>query len=523
MKKALSLIIAATMLVTMMACSKAPETGNNIENSGESKYRDTINIAVDVDAETYTPIYFKNTTATRVGEFIYDGLIRLDETLTSQPALAESWEISDDGIVWTFHLRSDVKFSDGSDFTSADVAYTYDEVRNEANNAPYRTRYTCITEIECPDDYTVVFHLEKPNTALLVYLNMGILPEGALDIENFDSNPIGTGPYKVVSYEMNNVTALKARDDYWAGTPATENINIYVINDNSVRLASLEAGDVDFVSSPLTASDLHLVENNDKLIMNKVPGLGITYLGFNVADDIIGDLAVRQAIAYMVDKQTISDVIYSGMDTPGITPILSFSWASSDKLKDYEYSKDKAVEVLDAAGWLDSDGDGIREKDGKKLEFTLATHTDDTSRFQVVEFMQNQLQSIGMKIDVSVTEWANFSAEMINRTHQVWVAGWLNLLDPDRMYDMFHSSSGTNYGNYGTAETDAALEDARSTDNQTRRAEDYRMVAQYATDDVWYVTMLEQAYVSIHTNKLEGYTVYPSGSFYTLWQSQIAE
>lgn len=516
MKKFAALLLALAMLLSLAACGG----GGEGESTG---FKDEINIALDVDPETYNPIIFKNTTAQRVSELIYCSLIRLDETLTIQPDLAETWEISPDGLTWTFHLHDGVLFSDGSACDSADVKYTYEAMLDENNNAPYRSRYTDIASIETPDATTVVFNMAKPNSAMMVYCNLGIIPEGAMEDASFGTAPVGAGPYKVESYEMNNKSVLKAREDYFGGKALTDTINVFVINDNSVRLASLQSGDVDFVCSPLSANDLQLVENDDSLVFNKVPGLGITYLGFNVDDPVIGDLAVRQAIAMMVDKETISSTIYSGMDTPAKTPVLSFSWASDDSLHGYEYNKDKAVETLEAAGWVDSDGDGIREKDGVKLSFTLATHTDDTSRFQVVEFMQNQLKSIGFDVDVSVTEWANFSAAMLERSLQVWVAGWLNLYDPDRMFDMFHSASGSNYGNYNNPEVDAALDDARVSSDQAVRAADYVKAAQLATDDVWYVTLLEQAYVSIHTPKLTGYTVYPSGSIFTLWQSQVAE
>lgn len=520
-KRLLAILLVSAMCVSLGACGGS---GNDGGSGEKTAYRDELNIAVDVDAETYNPILTNNTTGSRVGQLIFNGLVRLDEELVAQPALAEKWEISDDGLTYTFHLRSGVTFHDGSEFTSADVKYTYDEILKEENNAPYRSRYAAITNIECPDEQTVVFTLNATNAALLAYMDLGIIPEGAMDdAATFGTAPVGTGPYKVDSYTLNSVTVLTANKDYWDGAPPTQTINVNVINDNSTRLASLESGDVDFVCSPLTASDLQLVEGNKDLVMNQVAGLGFTYLGFNVEDPIIGDLAVRQAIAYMTDKQNISDVIYSGMDTPGKTPLLSSSWAYDDSLTDYEYSQEKAEAVLDEAGWVDSDGDGIRDKDGVALAFTISTHTDDTSRFQVVEYLQNQLKGIGMDVEVSVTEWASFSDAMVQHNLQVWVAGWLNQLDPDRMYDMFYTDGANNFGCYSDADVDAALDAGRTSSDQKERAKNYQFVAQTATDNVWYVTLVEQAYISIHSSKLEGYTVYPSGSIYTLCKAKIAE
>ncbi len=522
MKKLLALILALIMSLSLVACGGGGEAEGEGEGEGEVVYKDTINVAMDVDAESYNPVEYNNTTAARVAQLIYDGLIILDETQTAQPALAESWEINEDSTVWTFHIREGVKFHDGSDCTAADVKYTYDEMLDETNNSPYRSRYTSIESIECTDDYTVVFNLSVPNIPLMVYLDLPIIPEGAMDIAGFGTAPIGTGPYSVVSYELNSKTVLKANPDYWRGTPATENIIVHIINDNSTRLAAVEAGDVDFVHSPLTASDLQLVEGNEDLVMTKVPGLGFTYLGLSVTQPVVSDVAVRKAIAYMTDKQSISDVIYSGMDTPAVTPILTSSWAS-EGLTCYEYNKDKAIAVLEEAGWVDSDGDGIREKDGEKLAFTLATHTDDTSRFQVVEFMQNQLKSIGMDVSVTTTEWATFSADMTAKAHQAWVAGWLNVFDPDKIYGMFHSTGGNNYGGYNVPEIDALLDKGRQSADQEVRKEAYQEIAQYVTDEVWYINLVEQAYVCITSAKMEGYELNPSGSVFSLWQTRVAE
>ena len=126
-----------------------------------------------------------------------------------------------------------------------------------------------------------------------------------------------------------------------------------------------------------------------------------------------------------------------------------------------------------------------------------------------------------MDVQVSVTEWATFSDDMMNRRCQVWVAGWLNLYDPDRMYDMFHSTSASNYGGYNDPTVDAKLDEARSSSDRAVRAADYQEVAKAVTDQVFYVTMLDQAYVSIHSDKLEGFEVYPSGAIYSLWQAKI--
>lgn len=532
MKRVLAMLLVLAMAVALCACggSSAPAASTETPAAPAADaapaapaFRDTLNIAVDVDPQTFSPVQYNNSTANRVAEFIYDGLVRLDSQMAPQPCLAESWEISEDSLTWTFNLRSGVKFHDGSDFTSADVKYTYENMLNPDNSAPYRSRYTSIDTIECPDDNTVIFNLATPNVAMMAYLDLPIIPEGAVEDPNFATAPIGTGVYKVEKYELNNVTSLVANENYWGEPAATPNLNVYVINDNSVRLAALEAGDVDFICSPLTASDLVLVESNPDLVMTKVAGLGFTYLGCSMIDPIMSDLAVRQAVALCIDKQSISKVIYANMDIPAETPLLSGSWANDGSLHGYEFNPEKAAQVLEDAGWVDTDGDGVREKDGVKLEVTVATHTDDTSRFQVVELMQNQLQKIGFSVSTSVTEWASFSAKMDEKAHQIWVAGWLNLVDPDRMYGMFYTDGPNNYGGFSDPAVDAALDTARQSSDQAVRSENYQFVAQTVADQAHYNVLVEQAFVAIHSAKLTGYEIFPNGSYRTLAQATIAE
>ncbi len=530
MKKLLILFMTLLLTFALVACGGSEEPAaddattpaEGDEAATAEGYGSEINIGMDVDPQTYVPILWNNTTANRVGMLIYEGLTYNDENLKPQPLLATEWETPDE-TTWIFTLREGVKFHDGSDFTAADVKYTYDAILDENNNAVYRSRYTSIESVEVIDDYTVQFNLNQPFAAILAYTDMGIMPEGALDIPDFSTAPIGTGPYVLEEYSLNTVTKLVANEQHWEAVPPTPMINVHVINDNSVRIAALQAGDVDFISSPLTATDLPVIANNPDISYHKTAAPGITYLGFSVTHPVLSDLAVRQAIAHLVNKETIAANFYSDMDTPGQTPVQYTSWAWDESLQGYPYDAEEAAAILDAAGWVDSDGDGIRDKDGQALAFTLSTHTDDSSRFQVVEYMQNQMTNIGMDVDISVTEWALFSADMVAQKTEVWVAGWLNFLDPDRMYDMFHSQSGSNYGGFNNARVDELLELGRATSDQAARAEAYQEVAQLVTDEVYYVTMLDQAYICAYNSKIENYTVNPSGSIFAMRYAQIAE
>lgn len=528
--KAILIVFAILLLFAAAACGggetnapAAPSADPAAPVESPTSARSVINIGVDVDAEVLNPVLWNDTTATRVGSLVYNGLIHNDHDLVAQPALATSWEQVDD-VTWVFYLRQGVKFHDGSDFTAADVKYTFEREIDPTVPAPNQSLYSPIQSVDIIDDYTVQFNLSSAYAPFIAYCDLGIMPEGAMDDSNFGQNPIGTGPYKLTSWTRNSIITLEANADYWDGVPATPNINIYVIPDNSVRITALESGDVDYICSPVTATDIPLVESNNELVVQKTFALGFTYLGFNFDHEILADDAVRQAIAMMVDKDTIAATFYGGMDTPATTPVQPYTFAYSDKLHGYAYDPDGAKAVLDAAGWIDADGDGVREKDGKPLAFTLSTHTEDSSRMQTVEFLQNQLTGIGMGVKVNTTEWLTYFDDMQQGRLEMWLAGWLNLIEVDMaMYNQFHSTGGTNYGHYSNPQVDEWVTLGRTSSAVSERIDVYQKAAQQLIDDVAYIMLLDQAFVAMHDKDLQGFDLHPAGNLYSFRNATITE
>lgn len=520
-KRILSIILVAVLLLTTACGSNGenkPAPPSNEQNEpkneasqGETGNRDTIRLAFDVDANTLDPRLQTNVTVGRVGELLYGGLVELNANLEPQPDLAESWEQKDD-TSWVFHLRKDVKWHDGTAFTSADVKHTYETILDKDFGSAARARYTPIKEILTPDDYTVQFNLSEPYAPLLTYLDHRIVPASSKDNPKFGENPIGTGPYKFVSWEKNSVIKLVANDDYYRGAPATKNIEIYIIPDNTTRVAALEAGDVDFIHSPLSPQDIARMKENKNVTVFQTNGLGLTFVNFNHQAEILKDKNVRIGLAHMIDKDTISKEIYQSMDTPANGPVLPASWAYSDSVTDYPYDPAKGVQILNDAGWKDTDGDGILDKDGKKLSVKLSTHTEDPNRIQSVEFIQNVLTSNGIEAEVSTYEWATFSTDMQNGNYEIAIVGLLNINDPDRgLFIQFSTGGGQNYGKYSYPKLDELLAKGRSESDQGERAKIYQEIAQLINDEVMWRTLVFQGYIAMYSNNLSGFTPMPSG------------
>ncbi|WP_342506095.1 ABC transporter substrate-binding protein [Sporosarcina sp. FSL K6-2383] len=521
-KKKISLLLVATFIsiLVLSGCSYSSEEPGDQGKGGSanSEYKNEIKIGLDVDAGTMDPRLANDSSGKRVNELVYDGLVRLSNSLEPQPSLAEEWS-NPDATTWIFNLRKDVTFHDGEPFTAEDVKYTFDKVLDPEFQAPFLVLYEPIESIEVVDEHTVQFNLKQPYAPLLSYLDLGIVPKhiGEKDDNSLAGTPVGTGPYKMVKWDKNSKIAFEANESYWGGKSKTEKITYFIIPDNTTRVASLESGDIDLVHSPLSPQDIERVKGNDKFEVVEMEGLGYTYLNFNMQGEWTSDVKVRQAISHIINKEVISKDIYRSMDTPALSPLLPASWAYTEDVPVFEYNSEKSKELFNEAGWEDTDGDGFYDKDGKRFEITLSTHSEDPNRIQTVEYLQNEFEKNGVKVEVLTNEWPTFSANMMEGNFDIALLGWLNLFDPDRAtYNQFYSGSGSNYGKYNNPKVDELLAAGRASLEQDERKEIYKEIAQIVTEEVGYNVLLYQGYVAMYNKNLEGFETYSNGSFYGL-------
>ena len=477
---------------------------------------------LDVDAGTGDPRLMNDTSAFRMAEMVFDGLVVLDQTLTPQPALAESWE-NTDPTTWVFHLRQGVKFHDGVDFTADDVVYTFTTILDEAFAAPYRANYAPVTSVTATDPRTVEFKLVEAYAPFLSYMDMPIVPKHIAEdaSKDFANKPVGTGAFKFVNWQRNSKIELTANADYWGGAPKLAGIEFSIIPDNTVRATALEAGDLDLIHSPLSPQDVENLKGVDGVTVSEQTALGYTYLNFNVKDPILSDVNVRRAIAHLVDKQTISSEIYQSMDVPGKSPLVPNTWWYAD-VADQAYDPAAAEQLLTGAGWA-KNGDGIWEKDGQTLTIKLKTHSEDPNRIQVVEYLQNVLTENGIDASVETTEWPTYIAGVMAHDYQIALIGWLRLVDPDyAMFAQFTCDGGLNWGGYCDPNLDTLLAQGRATADPTARAEIYNQVATTVVDQVYYSVLLYQGYIVATRDNVTGFVPNPSGSWKSLLVTSVS-
>ncbi len=460
-----------------------------------------VKLGADVDAGTMDPRVMRDTTAYRVNNLLYDGLVQLDANLQPRPDLAESWT-NPEPTVWIFTLREGVKFHDGTHLSASDVVFTFETILDPELKARFRSLFTPIETIEAVDERTVKITLKEPYAPLLSYLDMGIVPkdyvEGGGDLS---SAPVGTGPLKLANWERGTKIVLEPFAEHWSGAPAVDGFEFVVVGDNTARAQAFEAGDLDIIQSPLSPQDIGRLAEDSRFRNEIMGGLGITYLNINVLDPLLSDAGLRKALSMLVDQATIVNRIYEGVDQIATSILLPSSWAYDASITQPAFDPEAAKAAFAAAGWTDSNGDGFLDKDDTNLSLELSTHSEDPNRIQALEYIQAIMLQNGVDASISISDWPAFSAGVRGGEHQIALLGWLNIVDPDRlMYAQFHSTGTLNWGGYSNADVDELLETGRKSIDVDARADAYRSAAKIIADELPYYVIAYQGYQVFFTD-----------------------
>ena len=356
---------------------------------------------------------------------IYDNLVRLDKNLKIQPELAERWEVSKDGCTWTFHLRKGVKFHDGTPFDAQAVKFHIDRVKDPATASPNRTLWDHIKSVEVVDDYTIILRTTKPFGPMLNYLAHGsggiVSPAGVKKWgADFGNHPIGAGPYKLESFTPGVEVVLVRNEDYWGKRPAFDKVVFKYVPEPGARVAMLLTGEADVIADVPFEEIARLEASKDTKVIT-VTGLRCFFVCLNLRNPILQDQRVREALNYAVDKTSITESIYLGhatvLDSPVAPTIFGYK-----KTREFPYDPNKARAILASAGWSDTNGDGILDKDGKPLSLVMMTSENYFPKdLDVAMAVQSQLRKAGIDVKLwKVEEAAVRSYEKVPAAEQRW-------------------------------------------------------------------------------------------------------
>lgn len=433
--------------------------------------KDTIVIGVENETSRINPLFDEDHDSAL--DFVFSGLTRFNADRSITGDLAKSWKVSKDKLTWIFHLRDDAYWHDGVKFTADDVKFTIEEALNDNLNAPAKSNFDEIKSVDVIDPLTVKITLKAPFPPLLDALSLGMLPKHLLegkDINNdeFNQNPIGTGPYKFVKWDKGQYIRFEANDNFYRGKPKTKYMIIKFVPDYNVRAYLVKSGELDVAI--IEPSLAHEFQKDKNIHVVKMNSSDYRALMFNFDNKILNDIAVRRAINYTIDRQSIAKKILHGYGSVATNPIQK-SWANDDKVPTFTYNVKKAKDILAKDGWVLKDG--VLQKGSQKLEFDIYAFNSDPLRIALANIIQSELAKIGIKAHAIAKNHGSFNITKVDS----FIIGWGTPMDPDmQTYRIFTSSmdanlneNGWNYNHYSDKLVDEDLLKARTTDDIKER------------------------------------------------------
>jgi peptide/nickel transport system substrate-binding protein len=484
---------------------------------------------------------------------VVEGLLSVDPegnyvpNLVSEVPTVENGRVSEDGTVITYQLKEGLMWSDGESVTSADIRFTWEAITNPNNSVVRTLGHENIVSVATPDELTAVVTLGEPYVAYLT-LFPALLPEHVLgnlqsmDNAPYNRSPIGTGPYQVVESVAGSHIEYRANPYYREeGKPKIQSVFIKWLPSREAGLAQVVTGEIHILED-ITEGELTGLQGRPEINIVTLPGLSSERLFFNLGDQgdpdvphpILGDPAVREALDLAIDREILITGLLEGRSTPGSSDLPSGPFGDPS-IQPASYDPDRARQLLEDAGWVDEDGDGIREKDGQRLSLRIATASGNQLRELTQQLLQEQFADIGVELSIDNKEsgafWGSHAERGLRFTGDFDILLYTTgpgvtgaFVDPQaHMFAYYHSSSipsqanefrGGNYMRYASAEVDAALEEAGSVPDVRLRQEAYSRAMQVIKEDKPLIFLYNRPNIHVFRNEVNGYVD-------NAWLSQI--
>ena len=515
-RRVAAIAIAALMLTS--ACTSAAPSGNasnapSVAAAPVSGGTVTIPIVADPTLNPWSPNAFVESVF--VNRVLFDGLTKPGKDLAPAPDLAASWETSADGLAWTFKLRSDVKWSDGKQFTADDVAFTFNDVvlKKElaANGAG---NFSAVKSVAVIDPTTVRFDLVRPFAALASYLayNAGLLPKHTLSADplktaSFNKGvPVSTGPFKVDKYTAGQSVSLVRNESYFGTKPYLDRVVFSVVPDPNTQIAQALSGDLSIMLLDDKAA-VDRVKSASNLVVASRPLVQYYWLALNQTDTRFNDVKVRQAFVTAIDRQAIIKSVEQGFGSianSAISPALKAYYDPSLASR-YPFDPAKAKALLAEAGWTPG-ADGILTKDGKPFRFTMDVGQKGPLE-PVNALIQQDLKKVGVQVDLNTMEWNSYIQKVVvRRDYTATVNWWVYPSDPD-VFPYYHSSAagkGFNIPGVKDAKLDDILTRGQATSDVAKRKVVYQELQTYMADTLPYLFLWYPEEVDVLSSSLKG-------------------
>ena len=511
-RRAVCFALLAGLVPGLAGCGRSPELGQ------------TLIYAQPEDPKTLDPIHTDITEAVHVITNLFDTLVTYDETTTQLvPALAQRWETSPDGLVWTFYLRPGVTFHDGTPCDAEAVKTSlqrlilpehplvFDPVR------PYQSAYRMIASVEAPQPLVVRLTLHHPSAVLLANLAMfpaSIVSPTALRRYGaaFAEHPVGTGPFHLVQWDREEQIVCAAFDNHWRGRPRIDHLIWVPVRENATRVQRLQRGEIHLTDS-LTPVELDALARDERITVQEEVGLNVAYLSMNLEKPPLDDLRIRKAIYLAIDKRALIQVGYGGHAEPAISLVPPAMWGHDSTLVDLPYDVEQARRLVRE----------VASERGLTLPIPLTLAVMNQARLYLPQplaiqgFLKDALREIGIDLAIEARDVNQHFEHLMAGRHQLGLAGWnsdnsdpdnflYSLLDPDNI-----SEAGNNLSRYRNAQFHELMLAGQREMDPDRRLEIYRQAQRLVQADLPVVPLAHTRLRAAMRRGLAGYRLHPTG------------
>jgi peptide/nickel transport system substrate-binding protein len=501
----------AFFFVLLTACSKPEQRvapPQPVAEDDESTPQDggTLLRRLQGDVSTLNPLRINSRYEHYVALYLFTPLLQFDSDLlpTTTGSLTDKYEVSSDGKEYTFHLNPRATFSDGSPVRASDVLFTLRKIvdpKSEAANLASQFEQFDPAKSRAPDAHTVIVSFREAIASQLTFFPfLRVIPQAVYDKPDFntgfDLTAVGAGPYRLVRRIPGKEILLERRNDFWGVRPHIQTILFKVITDDTTAWNAMKRGDIDetIITTDVWTMESQRPDLQKSIDFRRFYMISYNYIAWNGRDPLLGDKRVRRALAMCVDLQSVINNLYHGTARAMNGPFTPDQWSYNPEVPVIQFNPVEAKRILTSLGWLDTDGDGVLDKGGKPLRFTMAVAGGNAASNPFAQLYQSELKKVGVDLQIVALDPSAFIERVMNGNYQSAYLSWDLDPDPDP-FALYHSSQfppqGQNFVYYSNPAADALMVQARRELNHTKRIAIYRQLHAIMANDQPYTWTIQ--------------------------------
>ncbi len=527
MRRPLTLL---AVLLLAVSCHREPRTTDHPPPPVDDRPQDggTLVRRLETDIATLNPIVGNSRYERYINQYLFTPLVYYDRNLEVVPGLADSWEISDDGKLYTFKLNKKATFSDGTPVRASDVVFSLAKIvdpKSEAIQYAGNFELLDLSRTRAVDDHTVEVAFREALASQMIRFNdVQVVPQHIYGKGNFktdyDKTAVGSGPYKLVRWESGREVVIERRTDYWGERPHLQTIVFKVINDHGTAWNALKRGDID--ETPLTSDTWKREQNNPaykNIAFHRFYSRNYNYLAWNNRDPLLSDKRLRRALSMSIPVDVVIQDLYHGTARAMSGPFTPDEWAYNPRVPVIRYDPEGAKQILASLGWKDANGDGILEKGKRPLEIEMVVMTGSATSQQLSQMIQADLKKVGVDMEIVQLDGSMAIPRILEGNYQAAYLSWDLDPDPDP-YNIFHSAQtpprGQNFIFYNNPELDRLLEAGRREMDQDKRKEIFQRMHEVLAEDQPYTWLFQSSAKWGINKRVKGVEISPDQGLF-LW------